>query len=92
MVFRSQFSNVQNSREHNDGVRHPDFNDSVRTSVAEFVEAFANGTPLQRLVRNVEFDSNPSIDDNDFDSITNSPFGKDIIDLNNEIIDYSRYR
>lgn len=87
MKFRSQFSNVHHHREHNNGVKHPDFNDNVRVTVAEFIEAFANGTPLQKLIRPVEFDNNPNIDD-DMNNVFDNPLGdKDIIDLHSEIND-----
>ena len=82
--FRSQFSNVQHSREHNSGVRHPDFNDSVRTTIGEFIDAFMMGTSLENYYRTVEYDNNPSIDD-DMNNIFDDPFNKDIIDVNDNI-------
>jgi hypothetical protein len=82
--FRSQFNNQQHSREHNSGVRHPDFNDSVRTTIGEFIDAFMQGTSLENYYRHVEYDDNPSIDD-DMNNVFDDPFNKDIIDVNDNI-------
>lgn len=83
--FRSQYDEQPHSKEYNSGIRHKDFNDDVRTTVSEFIEAFMAGSPVSKFVRSIEFDDDPSLDDNDFDSVAVDVFAKDIADVKNEL-------